>query len=118
MYRMHTYPVHHISYAIRPRLVLDDFDQMREASSAYQRGVSRKTSPRPLRLMCTGLLATSVKMIRLGSTPLLSNGTDNSRRRQQGKDLVPGPLGVAIQVDGNLDLIRADFASNVANRPG
>ena len=37
---------------------------------------------------------------------------------QQGKDFIPGALGVAIQVDGNLDLIGADFASNVANRPG
>jgi len=40
------------------------------------------------------------------------------RRWQQGKYLVPSPLGVAIQVDGNLDLIGADFAGNVANRPG
>ena len=39
---------------------------------ALQRGVSRKTSPKPLRRMCTGLLATSVKMMRVGSTPLLA----------------------------------------------
>ncbi len=39
-------------------------------------------------------------------------------RRQQGKYLVPSPLGVAVQVDGNLDLIRADFAGDVTNRPG
>ena len=37
------------------------------------------------------------------------------RRWQQSKYLIPGPFGVAIQVDGNLDLIRADLASNVAD---
>ena len=37
---------------------------------------------------------------------------------QQGKDLIPGSLGVAIQVDGNLDLVRTDSASNVRHRPG
>lgn len=38
--------------------------------------------------------------------------------RKQGKDLIAGPLGVSIQVDGNLDLIRADLAGNVSHRPG
>lgn len=36
---------------------------------ALHRGVSKNTSARPLRLMCKSLCATSVKMIRLGSTP-------------------------------------------------
>ena len=39
---------------------------------ALHKGVSKKTSPKPLRRMCTGLFATSVKMILLGSSPLLA----------------------------------------------
>lgn len=39
---------------------------------ALHKGVSKKTSPKPLRRMCTGLFATSVKMIRLGSSPRLA----------------------------------------------
>ena len=37
---------------------------------------------------------------------------------QQSKDLIAGAFSVSIQVDGDLDLIRADLACNVSYRPG